>query len=84
MDKDQEQPIRKDVTYYKDLTVKEGDGAEIAIKNVEISCLKLEHYEGGKKLLWFYLKGIGKVDTPLVVSGEVNIQQMIDFFMRKE
>jgi len=72
-----------DITHYKDLTVKE-NGSQVAIKNKSISYLKLDHWEGGKKLLWFYLDNIGKVDVPLVVNGDVSIEQIIDTFMRKE
>ncbi len=72
--------IKTKATYYKDFTAHKSIFG--AVKNSEIVAMKLEEKDNDKQLLWFYLKGIGKFNVPLVVKADIKIEQLIDTFMR--
>jgi hypothetical protein len=81
-----EQPTKKqekiNILFYKDLTV-ENDVSTVAIRTKEIYYMVLKPWKNNKQLLYFYLKGNGKVDIPLVISDNVKMEELIETFMHE-
>jgi len=79
------EPIKQEkinILFYKDLTI-ENDRSTVAFKTEEISYMVLKPWKNNKQLLYFYLKSNGKVDIPLVINGDVKIEELIEMFMHE-
>lgn len=70
------------ILFYKDLTLDDNQ-LTVAFRTKEISYMILKPWKNNKQLLYFYLKGIGKIETPLVISGDAKMEELIEMFMHE-